>query len=168
MVPAPLIRILWNLALVAILMAVAACSGGSITTAGSSPQVTSSATSPCQQGSGTALELGDPLRASDRYATFTTDGSGVWVTARVFQHGGVLDSDVGRGGVYVGLASSPPTYDQQTGRVGNLVAESTITEGSWTLMDLPQGDYWLWSTSGSDVVIESCQSGGVSNPGPVR
>jgi hypothetical protein len=149
------------------LLGAAACGESSRSTTGSPPAPTST-TNPCDPEVGTALELGDPLRISGRYATFTTDGSGVWATARVYQHGGVLDPEVGRGGVYVGLASSPPTYDQQTGTIGNLVAEDIINEGSWTIMDLPAGDYWLWTTSGSDVVIESCRSGGVSNPEPVR
>ncbi len=168
MVRLPIVRRLRTVAVIALLLGTVACGEGSSSPTGSPPAATSTGTNPCEPDVGTALELGDPLRISGRYATFTTDGSGVWVTARVYQHGGVLDPDVGRGGVYVGSASSPPTFDQQTGVVGNLVAESIITEGSWTMMDLPAGDYWLWTTSGSDVVVESCRSGGVSNPEPVR
>ena len=167
MVRVPVIGRLPRLAVVG-LLAFGACGDGSSTTSGSTPTVTSSPANPCEPDAGTVLELGDPLRISGRYATFTTDGSGVWVTARVYQHGGVLDPEVGRGGVFVGLTSSPPTYDEQTGRVENLVAESIITEGAWTMMELPAGDYWLWTTSGSDVVVESCRPGGVSNPDPVR
>ncbi|MBN2176044.1 MAG: hypothetical protein JW722_00105 [Demequinaceae bacterium] len=122
---------------------------------------------PCRPGEGVTAELGDPLRVSGRYATFTTDGSGIWVTARKYLEGGVLDPKEGRGEVWVGPASSLPTYDEQTGGVlGDVFAESRTYEGQWTFLALPPGDYWLMTGWGFDVVIQSCQPGGISNAIP--
>jgi len=44
--------------------------------------------------------------------------------------------------------------------------EINFTEGYYGVLTLPVGRYWLWSSSG-DVVIYSCEEGGVSDPKPV-
>jgi hypothetical protein len=131
------------------------------------PDESTTSDNPCPPGTGITFELGDPLRVSGRYATFSTDGGGVWVTAREYLQGGVLDPAEGRGEVWVGPTSSLPTYDEQTGGVlGDIVAESHTYEGWWTFLDLPRGDYWMMTGWGFDVVIQSCHSGGISDVVP--
>ena len=118
---------------------------------------------PCP--SGATLELGRPFRGQ-QWAEFDAAGGEVFVTVRRFEKGGVLDPEVGRSAVFLGPASSPPRYDEQSGRVSGAVARVSVVEDTWSSVELPAGRYWLWATNGSDVVVRSCEPAGVSGAVP--
>ncbi len=123
------------------------------------------AADPCPDG--TTLNLDDPYRTGPQ-ALFSTGGDEVWVTARSFSHGGIFDPEVGRTAVYIGTEANPLTYDQQSGQVANVVVQTSVEEGTWSAVELPKGRYRLWSTTGGDVWVRSCQPDGVTDPRPVH
>ncbi len=57
-------------------------------------------------------------------------------------------------------------WDTQKNIVSNVSMEINFSEGYYGASTLPAGRYWLWSGLG-DVVIYSCEEGGVSDPKPV-
>lgn len=120
---------------------------------------------PCPDG--TSVELGSPYRPGPQ-AKFSTVGGEVWITARAFEHGGIFDPETGRTGIYIGTSSEPLTDHPQSGRVGNAVLKTSVVERSWSKIHIPAGDYRLWSTSGGDVIVRSCEPEGVFDPVPVR
>ncbi len=124
------------------------------------------AADPCPDGA--AVKLGTPDRPGPQ-ALFSTAGGEVWVTARRFEHGGIFDSEVGGTAVYIGTEAEPLTYDLQSGQVGNVVVVQTrVVEGTWSAVELPEGRYRLWLSSGGDVSVRSCQPDGVAGPQPVN
>jgi len=86
----------------------------------------------------------------------------VYVTVRTYEKGGIFDPEVGASGIYIGPIDQPPTADQQSGRVSNVLVETTVIEGTWSAVDLPAGRFWLWTSSGTDVAVRSCEDAGVS------
>lgn len=120
---------------------------------------------PCSAG--VTIDLGYPFRGQE-VAVFQAAGGTVHVTVRQFPHGGVLDPEVWRSGVYLGHADDPPTYDEQSGRVSNVVTQTSVVEGTWSAVELEAGRYWLWATNGGDVAVRSCEPDGVSDPSPAQ
>ncbi len=130
------------------------------------PGVTWTAVEPCDPSDGTVVALGSPRLQSDTWATLSTDGGEIWVTAQGYRHEKPLDPEVGTGAVYVGAAADKPTYKPGGGVPENLVDVKPLREGGWTLLELPAGDYWLTITDASDVVATSCDPAGIFNPSP--
>jgi len=55
---------------------------------------------------------------------------------------------------------------RRRGIITNIVQKANFSEGNYGELNLKKGRYWLWSSS-NDVVIYSCEEGGVSDPKPV-
>jgi hypothetical protein len=119
---------------------------------------------PCEPKS--QVELGSPYTGG-KTAEFSTSGSDLYFIARYFHHGGILDLEKYMAGIYVGPVEKKPSWDTQRNIISNVSMEINFTEGYYGVLTLPVGRYWLWSSSG-DVVIYSCEEGGVSDPKPVR
>ena len=147
------------LAVVAVVAALVGCSDPSGEPARTEPTAQAD---PCPDG-GSRAELGVPRRGGD-HAEFTTAGGTVHVAVRAFEEGGLFDPDVGLSAVYFGDVGSPPSYDEQRGRVANVVAETSVKEGSWAELDLEAGRYWIWVTNGADVVVAGCEPDSVTDP----
>ena len=92
------------------------------------------ASQPLRIGLGSTFDLGVSSTTEGNFATFTTDGTGLWVNGSGWLHGNAFDPPSGEGhsGLYVGLASTPPMKDEQTGHLSNVVVESGVYEGRWT------------------------------------
>ena len=106
--------------------------------------------------SATQVPLGSPYRGSHPVAYFTTDGSDVYISARKFSHGGALDPKTGVTGIWIGDATTPPTYDEQRSIISNTKLNFYVEEGKHKKAQLPAGRYWLWTSPGGDIVAESC------------
>ena len=119
---------------------------------------------PCEPKS--QVELGSPYTGG-KTAEFSTSGSDLYFIARYFHHGGILDLEKYMAGIYVGPVEKTPSWDTQRNIISNVSMEINFTEGYYGTLTLPAGRYWLWSSSG-DVVVYSCEEGGVSDPKPVR
>ena len=120
-------------------------------------------TLPCEPKS--QVELGSPYTGGET-AEFSTSGSDLYLIARHFHHGGILDLKKYTTGVYVGLLEKKPIWDTRRNIISNVSTEINFSEGYYGMLTLPAGRYWLWSGSG-DIVIYSCEEGGVSDPKPV-
>lgn len=129
-----------------------------------SPSPSASAPLPCAED-GSHAELG-ATRRGEAHAEFTTAGGTVHVAVRYFPRGGLFESDGGQAAVYVGDAATPPTYDEQTGVVSGVTAETSVREGAWGELELEPGRYWIWVSNGSDVVVAGCEPGSVTEPAP--
>jgi len=121
---------------------------------------------PCGGNPASFVELGSPYLTKST-AEFTTVGGEIYVIARRYEHG-ILLPERGGSGIYVGHLNQLPVWDKQTSEIANVYKEITIKEKDYGALTLPAGRYWLWSSSGGDVVIYSCEEGGVSDPKPVR
>jgi hypothetical protein len=121
---------------------------------------------PCTGASISQVELGNPLPGYSPPAEFTTSGSEIYITARRFEH--QIQSLMGKGvtAIYVGNVATPPTYDVQRNVITNIYKKISVNEGTFGTMSLPQGRYWLWSSSGGDILIVSCLPNEVSNAKP--
>lgn len=119
---------------------------------------------PCKNSEATTLELGNPDLLSRRYAEFSTSGTVVWVTARGYSEGGLMETDRTR--IELGWASEPPNYDPQSGATVNSLVDVSAQEGLWTPMELEAGDYWLWSSNGGEVTIQACTADAIFDPVP--
>ena len=115
---------------------------------------------PCP-GAGATVELGSPYRG-EQFAEFDAQGGTVYVTVRRYQKGGVFDPEVASSRIYIGPIDQPPTADQQSGRVSNVLVETSVVEGTWSAVDLPVGRFWLWTSNGTGVEVRSCEQDGVS------
>lgn len=113
---------------------------------------------PCPDG--VTLGLGAPFLRRD-YAKFQSAGGTVYVSVRRFSKGGTSDPETGQSMIYVGAMARPPAYDPQSGRVRGTIATTSVVENTWSAMDLAAGRYWLSATNGWDVVIRSCEPGGI-------
>lgn len=109
----------------------------------------------------TLFGLGSPYRTGP-VARFVAAGGPVAVTARRFEHGGVLDPPRGRTQVWVGDGEADPVFDEASGAVRGGVASVSVAEGSWVQLDLTPGEHWLWSSTGGDVQLASCSATGVT------
>jgi len=121
---------------------------------------------PCGGNPASFVELGSPYLTKST-AEFTTVGGEIYIIARRYEHG-ILLPERGGSGIYVGLLNQLPFWDKQTSKITNVYKEITIKEKDYGTLTLPAGRYWLWSSSGGDIVIYSCEEGGVSDPKPVR
>jgi hypothetical protein len=122
-------------------------------------------TLPCGEASASTAELGSPYRGGPT-AEFTTSGGTIFVTARRFEHGGVLDPQQGVTAIYVGRSATRPSWDQQRNTVSNSIATLTVREGDYGKVSVSSGRYWLWTSTGGDILIVSCRRDGVSDPHP--
>ena len=113
---------------------------------------------PCPDG--VTLGLGAPFRGRD-YAKFQAAGGTVYVSVRQVSKGGTDDPETGQSTIYVGALARPPTYDPQSGRVIGTIATTAVVENTWSAIDLAEGRYWLTAFNGWDVVIRSCEPGGL-------
>jgi len=121
---------------------------------------------PCNGNPASSVELGFPIMGG-RFAEFNADGE-VFVTARKFEHGGLLEREQGSTVIHIGSIANPPSLDSQRGIVYNAIDNLSVREGDYGKITLPSGRYWLWSGIGSDILVVSCNSNGVSDPKPVR
>lgn len=120
----------------------------------------------CIDAPAISIELGYP-HVGGNVAEFTTNGSDLYVTARKFEHGGVMDPQKWLVDVYVGQINKLPIWDQQRDIVSNTTSKITFEEGEYGKFHLNVGRYWLWS-GGNDILIISCDPNGVSDPKPVK
>nr|HPO06885.1 hypothetical protein [Candidatus Pacearchaeota archaeon] len=84
-----------------------------------------------------------------------------------FPHSGFSGSSLGSTAIFMGNSSALPEYDSQRDITTNTVKNISLSETKYVEFELPAGRYWLWSSSGGDIVIYSCEEGGVSDPKPV-
>ena len=112
------------------------------------------------------VELGRPGQSGPP-AEFTTSGANLYVSARGFLHGGPLDPRISITMVSVGPADKPPTWDQQRNLITNLQEQVEVREGQLSLLRLPAGRYWLWTSNTVSITLESCQAGNISAVRPV-
>ena len=120
---------------------------------------------PCQENPASFVELGSPY-LTNPVAEFTTSGGDIYVIARRYEHGILLPNRRATA-IYVGHYSNPPIWDSPKNIVSNAYEKITVWEKDYGALTLPAGRYWLWSSSGGDIVIYSCEEGGVSDPKPV-
>jgi hypothetical protein len=113
-----------------------------------------------------SIELGYPHIGGD-VAEFTTNGSEIYITARKFEHGGVMDPPKWLVDVYVGRINELPNWDRERDIITNITSKITFEEGSYGKLKLEPGRYWLWS-GGNDILAISCEPNGVSDPKPVQ
>lgn len=121
---------------------------------------------PCQGNPASFVELGSPYLTKP-VAEFTTAGGEIYVIARRFEHG-ILLPEKGGSGIYIGHLNQFPVWNKQTSEITNVYKKIIIKEKDYGALNLPAGRYWLWSSSGGDIVVYSCEEGGVSDPKPVR
>ncbi len=110
---------------------------------------------PCIDNPASTARLGSPCRGGPA-ASFTTDGSQLFVSARHFEHGGVLDPPRGVTRIFFGRTSVTRTFDEQSGVVTGFTADVTVREGAHARVLLRPGRYWVWTTIGGDVALISC------------
>ena len=120
---------------------------------------------PCGGNPADFVELGSPY-LTNPVAEFTTSGGEIYIIARRYEHGILLPSRRVTA-IYVGHYDTPPTWDSPKNTVNNTYKEISVWEKDYGALTLPAGRYWLWSSSGGDIVIYSCEEGGVSDPKPV-
>jgi len=120
---------------------------------------------PCRPKS--QVELGSPYQMNGQVAEFTASGDKLYITAKRFPHSGFSGSSLGSTAILIGDISALPEYDSQRSTTTNVLKDITIHEEKYVEFELPAGRYWLWSSSGGDVVVYSCEAGGVSDPKPV-
>jgi hypothetical protein len=94
---------------------------------------------------------------------FTTDGSELHFSAYGFNSGNVFDSLMQSTEVFVGPASTPPTYDEATGVVTPFTKTFKARPERYTAVELPAGRYWIWSTSPfPNIEILACTANAVT------
>lgn len=121
-------------------------------------------TLPCEPAS--SVELGSPSFLNGKTAEFTTIGGKIYVKPRIFSGGGWMPP-LTTAVVFIGHAATPPVYDAITGTTTNVLKRLEFNNTDYGILDLPAERYWLWSGEGGDIVIYSCEEGGVSDPKPV-
>jgi hypothetical protein len=109
---------------------------------------------PCPDG--VTLALGAPFLGRD-YAKFQTTGGTVYMSVGQVRDGGTRPT------VYIGELARPPTYDPQSGRLRRVTATLPVVEQTWSAIDLDEGRYWLTVGGGWDLVIRSCEPGGIAD-----
>ena len=109
---------------------------------------------PCPDG--VTLALGAPFRGRD-YAKFQAAGGTVYVSVGQFGERGTPST------IYVGALARPPTYDPHAGRLRGTTATTSVIENTWSAFDLTAGRYWLTAAGGWDVLIRSCETGGLAD-----
>ncbi len=120
---------------------------------------------PCGGNPASFVELGSPYLTKST-AEFTTVGGEIYIIARRYEHG-ILLPERRATAIYIGHYNIPPTWDSPKNIVSNVYKETSVWEKDYGTLTLPAGRYWLWSSSGGDIVIYSCEEGGVSDPKPV-
>lgn len=110
-------------------------------------------TPPCVDSPAASAELGSPSPTEP--AWFRTDGSTLYLHARRFEHGGVLDPAVGQTAIYIGPASIRPLA-QPNGYVRGATHSLSLRERTYGAVTLPPGDYWLTSSQGGDLLVIGC------------
>ena len=121
---------------------------------------------PCGGNPASFVELGSPYLTKST-AEFTTNGGEIYVIARRYEHG-ILLPERRATAIYIGHYNIPPAWDSPKNIVSNVYKKTSVWEKDYGTLTLPAGRYWLWSSSGRDVVVYSCEEGGVSDPKPVR
>ena len=164
--------------MVVVMVAAAGCSSGSPASSASPGADKASAsasganypgppapvTPPCVDDPAASAEMGSPSPMEP--AWFRTDGSALYLQARSFEHGGVLDPAVGQTAIYIGPASMRPLA-QANGYVRGATHSLSLREGTYGTVTLPPGDYWLTSSQGGDLFVIGCrQSAVVRREGP--
>ncbi|MFZ3100183.1 MAG: hypothetical protein WA103_03025, partial [Minisyncoccales bacterium] len=122
---------------------------------------------PCEPAS--QVELGSPSLMNRKTAEFTTSGGTVYIKPRQFAVGGGFFTSSHTTAVIVGRSSTPPAYDERRSIITNIDKEAEFNNSDYGQLNLDAGRYWLWVTGdGRDIVLYSCEEGGVSDPKPVR
>ena len=122
---------------------------------------------PCEPAS--SVELGSPSLMNHKTAEFTTSGGTVYIKPRQFATGGGFYVPSKTTTIIVGLASTPPIYDERRSTITNINKEIRFNNSDYGQLDLDAGRYWLWVTgAGRDIVLYSCDPNGVSDPKPVK
>jgi len=122
-------------------------------------------TLPCEPKS--QVELGSPYHINGQVAEFTTNGDKLYITAKRFPHSGFSGSWDKSTTLDFGVTDNPPEVDMQRGITTNTIKSVYLSENKYVEVELPAGRYWLLSGLGGDIVIYSCEEGGVSDPKPV-
>lgn len=93
---------------------------------------------------------------------FTTDGSELHFSASGFSYGNVFDSPNPHTEVFVGPADTPPTLTERPFGVTPLTKQFRAQPGKWTAVQLPAGNYWIWSSSAVNIQILACTANAVT------
>ena len=121
---------------------------------------------PCDGNPASFVELGSPYLTKST-AEFTTAGGEIYVIAQRYEHAGIFGSFGGSTAINIGDINILPTYNEKQNIITNATKTISIKEKDYGALTLPAGRYWLWSSSGGDIVVYSCEEGGVSDPKPV-
>lgn len=100
-------------------------------------------------------------------AEFTTDGSDIYIAAHHIG-GTSLDTAFNSTIIYIGNASDFSESEFRHEIEKSDLAKKIIIDQKYNeRLSLPSGRYRLWVTYGNNVVVYSCEEGGVSDPKPV-
>ena len=128
---------------------------------GTPPRPAGAPLHPCVGSETTVVELGSPYPRREespaRPATFTTDGSPIYLLLHDQLHGGVFDPDRWTTSVTIGPLGTEPV-----GRGVSMppsVTELRVLEDEYHKVRLPAGSYWLLSSNGGPLQILSCTPG---------
>lgn len=150
----------WTAASVLMISTIGSCS----TSGGGEQHPAEQIVLPCNPAT-TSISIGQSS-PPDRLATFRTDGNPIYISVSGFLHDQGFDPKIGSTAIYLGPATELPTYDAQRNIVTNLQTQVTAREGSNVRVDLPAGDYWLWSSNHVSITLESCIKDGITNVTP--
>ena len=78
------------------------------------------------------------------------------LTASGFQHGGVLDPNIGRTTVVWGPATTPPRYDPGPATVTGSLGHADVVEGEETWEQLPDAQLWFLNSNGVRLAMHAC------------
>ena len=121
---------------------------------------------PCEPAS--SVELGSPSLIAHRTSEFTTLGGRVYIKPRKYDTEGGFYVPSKTTTIIVGLASTPPIFDDQRSIITNVDQRIEFNNKDYGYLNLNSGRYWLTSANGYDIVLYSCDSNGVSDPKPVK
>jgi hypothetical protein len=78
------------------------------------------------------------------------------LTASGFQHGGVLDPNIGRTTVVWGPATTPPRYDPGPATVTGSLGHADVVEGEETWVQLSDAQLWFLNSNGARLAMHAC------------
>jgi hypothetical protein len=120
---------------------------------------------PCAPAS--RVELGYPSEGGS-VAEFTSSGKSLFIEVKYFDHTGLFGSLAGLSAINLGNIDNLPELDKQRNIIKNSIKKISVPEKEYVEFQLPAGRYWLWSSAGGDIVVYSCEAGGVSDGKRVR
>jgi hypothetical protein len=151
------------LTLIPVLLA-ASCTNSGTSPVGRGQAQNPTSSIPCAQPATTTEDLRSYLGTSP--ATFTTDGTALYVLLTKFEHGGLFDPKTGASEAYFGSTDALPSWDAQRNIVTNTIKQDSVTENRPLRVDLPAGSYWIWVSNFPVIQLISCTAKALTNVTP--